>query len=65
MISKREILMLNSIFSGPEVIVTDPATGQARSTGLKTGHMTDLDKINLNQKNTMAQIQGEVNRLET
>lgn len=37
-------------FKGPNVIKTNPKTGEVVTTGIKTGSMTDQDKINLQTK---------------
>lgn len=43
-------------FRGPTVMVGDPITGKAQDTGVPTGHLSDLDKINLNQENALERI---------
>jgi hypothetical protein len=49
-------------FSGPTVLIADPQTGQVTDTKVPTGSLNDLDKIRLNQKNSLERIerQGEV-----
>lgn len=42
-------------FSGPEVIMTD-VSGKITRTGVKTGEMSEIDKITMNQTNALAQI---------
>lgn len=43
-------------FKGPTVLVTDPATGKVSDTGVKTGHLSDADKLGLMQEGKIEQI---------
>lgn len=43
-------------FSGPTVIMADPATGKVTDTGLKTGSLSDADKLALQQENALEKI---------
>jgi hypothetical protein len=40
-------------FSGPKVIVTDPATGKVEQTDIDTGSLSDADKMALGQENAI------------
>ncbi len=41
-------------FSGPTVMVSDPATGEVKDTGIPTGAMSTLDKMTLGEQFTIA-----------
>lgn len=51
-------------FTGPTVKIADPITGEVVDTGIKTGSLSDEDKLNLQQKNAIAKIEktGEETR---
>jgi hypothetical protein len=40
-------------FSGPKVIITDPATGKVEQTDIDTGSLSDADKMALSQDNAL------------
>jgi len=43
-------------FSGPTVKATNPATGEVKDTGISTGAMTELDKLEFQRETTMKAI---------
>lgn len=43
-------------FRGPSVLAADPISGQVHDTGIPTGSMSELDKLNLSQDFRMEQI---------
>ena len=43
-------------FSGPTVMVADPATGKVSNTGISTGNLSDTDKMLLGQEHAMERI---------
>ncbi len=45
-------------FSGPTVMMTDPATGEVSDTGVPTGHMSQADKMTIEQENAIARIEA-------
>lgn len=52
-------------FSGPTVIVANPATGELKDSGIPTGALSDADKMSLQQENALERIgaTGEQARL--
>jgi len=54
-------------FSGPKVLIADPATGEIINTGIETGSLSDADKLDLQHKNRTAEIEttgGETRKTE-
>jgi len=51
-------------FKGPTVIVSDPISGEVTDTGIPTGSMSQMDKLNLGHENKMEEIgaTGDENR---
>ena len=51
-------------FSGPEVLIADPISGEVINTGIETGSLSDSDKLELQHKNRTAEIKtgGEETR---
>lgn len=43
-------------YSGPNIIVSDPISGKSHDTGIPTGHLSDVDKINLNSTDRINEI---------
>lgn len=43
-------------FRGPTVLVADPITKEVHDTGVPTGHLTELDKMNLSQEQSLERI---------
>ena len=43
-------------FKGPNVMIADPKTGKVTDTGIPTGSMSELDKMNLQHENKMNEI---------
>lgn len=53
---KAEHPDLDFDFSGPNVLMSNPRTGEVYNTGVKTGSMSDVDKLELTQKNALEKI---------
>lgn len=45
-------------FSGPTVLMADPASGKVSNTGVETGNMTDADKLTLQQEHAIERIEA-------
>lgn len=43
-------------FSGPNVMVTNPQTGEVITTNIPTGNLTDMDRMNLQHRQAMTEI---------
>lgn len=47
-------------FSGPTVLYADPLTGEVKDTGVKTGHMSKFDIMELSQKQALGRIDATI-----
>jgi len=61
---KSQAKNLKFNFSGPKVIVTDPATGEVKQTDIDTGSLSDADKMAVTQEDMLERIgaQGSESR---
>jgi len=64
---KSQAKNLKFNFSGPKVIVTDPATGEVKQTDIDTGSLSDADKMAVSQEDALERITtqgGETRKTE-
>lgn len=61
--SRAEVYRIKSLspnfkfdFSGPTVKIVNPKDGSVTVTGVQTGHLSDIDKMNLTQEHALARI---------